>query len=69
MCIRDRVWESAMQAQRTLETMYTGRMARVASYQDINGNAVCSVHFFQDYEIRMLNYIQSGSMESMENLG
>lgn len=65
---RERVWESAMQAQRTLETMYTGRMARVASYQDINGNAVCSVHFFQDYEIRMLNYIQSGSMESMENL-
>lgn len=62
------IWESAMQAQRTMDAMYIGQMTRVASYQDLDGISQAGVDFFQDYETRLRNYIQAGHLESVRSL-
>lgn len=62
------VWESAIQAQRTLEAMYTGQITRVVSYRDMEEISGGSVDFFGDYETRLRNYIQSGNLENVRSL-
>lgn len=65
---RGAVWQSAQQAQRTMQSIYLDQRVSVLSYDEFLKPAGMTVDYFQDYEISLLNYLKSGNLQGMQQL-